>query len=144
MSIGSEAQRKPLGRVAGIDYGTVRVGIAITDPDRMLASPLENYTRRSESKDAEYFRQLVAEENVTLFVVGLPIHLDGRESEKSIEARAYGRWLTEITGIPTTYFDERFTSAEGRATFARCRVDQKATKKTARHAGSPNHALGLP
>ena len=129
MTIGGEAQHKPLGRVAGIDYGTVRVGIAITDPDRMLASPLENYTRRNEFKDTEYFRQLVAEENVTLFVVGLPIHLDGRESEKSIEARAYGQWLTEITGIPTTYFDERFTSAEAEQHLLGAALTKKRRKK---------------
>jgi len=100
------------GRVAGIDYGTVRLGIALSDPGRTLASPYENYTRRGPKQDAQRLARLVAEEDVVLFVVGLPVHLDGRESEKSAEARAFGRWLTEATGVPVTFFDERFTTAE--------------------------------
>ncbi|MCE5269276.1 MAG: Holliday junction resolvase RuvX [Planctomycetaceae bacterium] len=100
------------GRVAGVDYGTVRIGIAISDPDRTIASPLENYTRRGPQRDAQRFRQLVADEDVVLFVVGLPVHLDGRESEKSIEARKFGAWLIETTGVPVEFFDERFTSRE--------------------------------
>src|SRR5687767_11877632 len=102
----------PSGRVAGIDYGTVRVGIALTDQRRQIASPYENYTRRGTEADARRFRRLVAEEEVTLFVVGLPVHLDGRESQKSVEARRFGQWLGEQTGVPVEYFDERFTSSQ--------------------------------
>jgi putative holliday junction resolvase len=106
------SQPRPAGRVAGIDFGTVRIGIAVSNPERTIASPLENYTRRGLEQDAERFRRLAADERVTLFVVGLPIHLDGGESQKSIEARAFGRWLGEITGVPVEFFDERFTSRE--------------------------------
>jgi putative Holliday junction resolvase len=100
------------GRVAGIDFGTVRIGIAISDADRTIASPLENYTRRGPQQDAERFRRFVAEEDVRLFVVGLPVHLSGEESQKSQEARQFGQWLEKTTGVPVTYFDERFTSVE--------------------------------
>src|SRR5262245_44836247 len=100
-----------LGRVAGIDFGTVRVGIAVTDRRRTLASPLETYTRRTPVLDAARFRHLVADEEIVQFVVGLPVHLDGRESQKSAEARCFGQWLAEITGVPVDFFDERFTTA---------------------------------
>jgi putative Holliday junction resolvase len=100
------------GRLAGIDYGTVRIGIAVTDSRQTLASPLDNYTRRGEAADAEYFRRLAKEEAIQTFIVGLPIHLSGRESQKSHEARAFGDWLTKTTGVPVEYFDERFTSHE--------------------------------
>lgn len=100
------------GRVAGIDYGTVRIGIAITDPRRTIASPYENYTRRDREQDARRFRRLVAEEDIKLFVVGLPVHLAGHESQKSHEARQFGAWLQETTGVPVQFFDERFTSSE--------------------------------
>lgn len=103
------------GRIAGIDYGTVRIGIAITDPRRTLASPLENYQRRDLRQDAERFRRLVAEESIRLFVVGLPVHLDGQESAKSFEARQFGQWLTEVTGVGVEFFDERFSTAEAHA-----------------------------
>ena len=100
------------GRIAGIDYGTVRIGVAVSDAGRTLASPLETRARGDESADAEYFRKLVSREEIRLFVVGLPIHLSGEESEKSREARRFGRWLGEVTGVPVEFFDERFSSRE--------------------------------
>ncbi|NIL97622.1 MAG: Holliday junction resolvase RuvX [Planctomycetales bacterium] len=100
------------GRIAGIDYGTARIGVALTDRERRIVSPWDNYRRGDERADAEYFRGLVAGEGVVLFVVGLPVHLSGRESEKSGEAREFGKWLQEVTGVPVEWFDERFTSQE--------------------------------
>lgn len=100
----------PPGRIAGIDYGTVRIGVAVSDPGRTLASPLGTHVRGSESADAEFFRNLVDREEIHLFVVGLPIHLSGEESEKSREARRFGQWLGEVTGVAVEYFDERFSS----------------------------------
>ena len=100
------------GRIAGIDYGTVRIGIATADGETRIASPYENYTRRSKELDAKYFRQLAAEEKLGLLVVGVPVHVSGDESQKSKEARAFGRWLQETTGVQVVYFDERYTSAQ--------------------------------
>lgn len=99
-------------RIAGIDYGTVRIGIALADTEVGIASPFENYNRRSLPLDAEYFRRLATEERIGKFVVGLPVHLSGDESQKSFEARLFGQWLGETTGVPVEYFDERFTTAE--------------------------------
>lgn len=118
-----------MGRVAGIDYGTVRIGIAISDPGGTFASPLENYTRRDERQDARRFQRLVEEEAVQRFVVGLPVHLDGRESQKSIEARAFGKWLTDTTGLPVDFFDERFTSAEAEHALLDAQLTKKRRKK---------------
>jgi len=98
------------GRLAGIDFGTVRIGIAVTDPDQRLASPYEIYQRRSRTADAEYFQRLVREERVVGFVVGLPVHASGEESRKSIEVRAFGDWLRGLTGLPVRFYDERYTS----------------------------------
>jgi putative holliday junction resolvase len=99
------------GRIAAIDYGTVRIGVALSNRSRTLASPHEIYTRRSRDLDAEYFRRLAKEEDVSRFVVGLPVHGHGAESQKSLEARAFGKWLGELTGKPVDYFDERYTTA---------------------------------
>ncbi len=117
------------GRVAGIDYGTVRIGIAVSNPERTIASPLENYTRRGLDQDAERFRRLAAEERIALFVVGLPIHLDGGESEKSVEARQFGQWLGETTGVPVEFFDERFTSHEAEQFLLAADMTRKRRKK---------------
>lgn len=99
-------------RIAGIDYGTVRIGIATADTSVGIAGPYENYTRRGLKADAQYFSQLATEERIARFIVGLPVHLSGNESQKSLEAREFGKWLGETTGVPVEYFDERFTTSE--------------------------------
>jgi putative Holliday junction resolvase len=94
----------------GVDTGTVRVGLAVSDADRKIASPLVTYRRRSREADATWFRQQVEAEAIGGFVIGLPIHFDGSEGVKAHEARAYGQWLAELTGLPVVYWDERCTS----------------------------------
>ena len=116
------------GRIAGIDYGTVRIGVALADQRVGIASPYENYTRSGEESDAKFFQQLAAEEQITRFVVGLPIHLDGSESQKSTEARAFGAWLEQVTHVPVDYFDERFTSAEALQYLADAQLTKKKRK----------------
>jgi putative Holliday junction resolvase len=100
------------GRILGLDFGTVRVGLAVTDPDRKFSFPLEIYQRRSAEKDAEYFRELVKREEIARVVVGLPVHLSGTEGQKAREARAFACWLTRVTGITLVFWDERFTTVE--------------------------------
>ena len=102
----------PTGRIAGIDYGTVRIGIALADLSVGIAGPYANYTRRGVIEDARYFQQLAQQENLARLVVGLPVHLDGRESQKSREAREFGSWLGEVTSLPVVFFDERYTTTE--------------------------------
>lgn len=105
-------QRAPHGVAAGIDYGEVRIGVALSDSLRTIATPFVTYRRQSVSADAQWFRRMVAEQRVELFVVGLPVHLDGRESQQSRAARQFGAWLAETTGVAVSFFDERFTSAQ--------------------------------
>lgn len=99
-------------RIAGIDYGTVRIGIALADTEVGIAGPFENYNRRTPALDAEYFKRLATEERIDRFVVGLPVHLSGAESQKSTEARTFGEWLGKATGVPVEYFDERYTTSQ--------------------------------
>jgi putative Holliday junction resolvase len=115
----------PTGRLAAVDYGTVRIGIAVTDPDQKFASPLENYTRRGEVADRKFFQELARVERIVTFVVGLPIHLSGEESAKSLEAKKFGQWLSELTGVPVVYFDERYTSSDAE----RMLIDSQLSKK---------------
>lgn len=99
------------GRLAGVDFGTVRVGLAVSDPGRRLASPCATYTRRDPSADARYFKQFAASEGIVGWVVGLPVHMSGDESQKSREARRFGDWLAKEVGLPVVYFDERYSTA---------------------------------
>ena len=99
-------------RLLGVDYGQVRIGLAVTDPDRKIASPLATYPRRGRAQDAAFFRKLIDEEAVGQIILGLPVHLSGQEGQKAAETRTFGRWLEEVTGVPVVFWDERFTTVE--------------------------------
>src|SRR5262245_60697199 len=117
------------GRLAAIDYGTVRIGVAITDPEQRLASPLENYTRRSRDADATWLAQLVTRERVVGFVVGLPVHTSGCESQKSAEARQFGQWVNKVTGLTVRFFDERYTSAHAESLLLEAQFTKRRRKE---------------
>jgi len=112
----------------GIDFGTVRVGYAISDPDRIIASPLETYTRRSAVEDAAHLLALIEREEVGLLVLGLPLHTDGRESQKSGEVRKYAEWLKSVTGMTVTFYDERFTTVEAESALWNAGLTHKKRK----------------
>ena len=118
------------GRLAAIDYGTVRLGVAITDPDQRLASPLENYTRRGMDADGKWLTDLIAQERIIGLVIGLPVHTSGDESAKSREARQFGQWVATLTGLPVRYFDERYTSVQAEALLIDADMTRKRRKQT--------------
>jgi putative holliday junction resolvase len=99
------------GRLLGVDFGSVRVGLAICDPDRIIASPWDTLQRKTEQQDAAALNKIIQSEKIVGIVLGLPISLNGNEGPKAKETREYGDWLTQITALPITYWDERFTSA---------------------------------
>ncbi len=116
------------GRLIGIDYGSVRMGLAICDQGQSIASPLTVYVRRNERLDGDFFVDLVKKEEVVGWVVGLPIHLSGDESAKSIEAKKFGQWLGDTTQRPVTFFDERFTTAFAREALNQTHLSGKKRK----------------
>ncbi len=117
------------GRLAGIDYGEKRIGVAICDPSRMLASPYENYTRGTAQADARYFRNFVEQEDVVGFVVGLPVHASGDESQKSRETRAFAAWLSSVTSRPVCFVDERYSTRHADAMLRDSRLTAAQRKR---------------
>ncbi len=99
------------GVLLGLDYGTKRIGVAVCTPEQTIASPLENYSRRSESEDVRCLQRLAREYQAVGLVVGLPVHMSGDEGGKAREARAFGDWVSQALGLPVMYWDERYTSA---------------------------------
>jgi putative Holliday junction resolvase len=102
----------------GVDVGTVRVGVAISDPDGILASPLVTLSRdlRTDGnalpKDVAELVRLVAEHETVEVVVGLPVTLAGTESYAAIHARAYAEVLAHaIAPVPVRLADERMSTA---------------------------------
>ena len=101
--------------ILAIDPGKVRLGLAISDTERRIASPLTTYTRRDLKQDAQYLKKVVEEQEIGVIVIGLPVRADGYEGEQAKAARVFGAWVHEITGVPCVYHDERFTSSEAEA-----------------------------
>jgi putative Holliday junction resolvase len=98
--------------ILGLDFGTRRIGAAVSDPGRTIAFPLELHERRGPDGDARHYRELVQENDVDRIVVGLPLHTSGREGELARSARTFGDWLARLTDRPVFYFDERYTTVE--------------------------------
>jgi putative Holliday junction resolvase len=116
------------GRLAGIDFGTVRIGVAITDPEQKMASPYQILQRSNLLTEESFFRRLVREERISGFVVGLPVHLDGSSSHVSELAIEYGKWLGVLTGLPVVWFDERFTSSAAEELIREANLTSKKRK----------------
>jgi putative Holliday junction resolvase len=103
----------PAGRLAGVDYGRRRIGVAICDAERIICSPLcVHQTVGDRAADAAFFRRLVADESIAGFVIGLPVHADGTDSAMSVEVERFGGWLAACTGLPVVFHDERYSSRE--------------------------------
>jgi len=117
------------GKIAGIDFGTVRIGIATCDAERLIAFPYSNVRRRDEKKDIEYFQQFAKEERIVHFVLGLPLHCNGDLSDKAREAIAFGTQLAEATGLTIDFLDERFTSAEAENYLRTANLNAKKRKE---------------
>jgi putative Holliday junction resolvase len=116
-------------RLLGIDTGSVRIGLAVSDPDRKFAFPLEVYERRNRDLDAKFFLDLIEREEIAGLVVGLPVHLDGREGTKAVEARGFGSWLAALTSLPVVYYDERFTTVQAESALWEAGLTHKRRKQ---------------
>jgi len=107
-----EVPVKERHKLLGIDYGTVRIGLAVSDPDRKFAFPLQTHECRNREVDGKFFLNVIQNEEIGSLLVGLPVHLSGDEGQKAKEARSFGKWLSGLTGLPVIFWDERYSSVE--------------------------------
>jgi putative holliday junction resolvase len=105
----------PRGRSLAIDYGERRIGLAISDPTGIIASPAGAILRRSGKRApiAEIMRRAESLEAQS-FVMGLPLDGDGEETPRTTEVRRIAAELERRTGLPVALVDERFTTAAAR------------------------------
>jgi putative Holliday junction resolvase len=102
----------PRGPVLALDFGSKRIGLAVSDPAGDFAFPAGELERHGEERDLEALRGLAAERGVVRVVVGLPLHMSGRSGPEAEAARAFAARVGEATGLPVELLDERWTSRE--------------------------------
>jgi putative holliday junction resolvase len=100
-----------MARALGLDVGTKTIGVAMSDPGRMLASPVRTLSRRSVREDCAAIDALARGQGVDHVIVGLPYELDGAEGRSARLARQIGQGLVTL-GWSVGYVDERYTSVD--------------------------------
>lgn len=101
----------PRGALIGLDLGTKTVGVAVSDPDRRLATGVETVARKSFGKDAAQILALAADRRAVGFVLGLPLNMNGSEGPRAQSTRAFARNFARLTELPIALWDERLSTA---------------------------------
>jgi putative Holliday junction resolvase len=117
------------GRLLGVDYGAKRIGLAITDPDRLLATPWGVVERKDDRSAAREIARICDREEVVGLVVGEPRRLDGGRGDAASKARRFAERLARTAELPVTLVDEALTSVE-------------AERRLERSGGLPDPASG--
>ena len=98
-------------RLMGIDLGTKTIGLALSDVERRLASPLETIKRVKYTQDVARMLILAEKHGVTAFVIGLPLNMDGSEGPRAQSVRAFVRQTAPLAQRPFVFWDERLSTA---------------------------------
>ena len=99
------------GALIGLDLGTKTIGVAVSDPDRKLATGVETIRTTKFTADAARLMALATERSTVGLVLGLPINMDGSEGPRAQSARAFARNLARLTDLPIALWDERLSTA---------------------------------
>ena len=101
-----------MGRVLGLDVGSRRIGVAVSDPLGITAQGLETLQRRNKRYDFDQLKRVIREYEVKEIVVGLPLRMSGAEGIQSDKMNVFAEELRRRFRLPVHLFDERLTSAE--------------------------------
>ncbi len=130
-----------MGRLAGIDFGMARIGLALSDPMQIIASPIA--VIKTQKKPEDTILLIVKElegKDIDRFIVGLPLLLSGKDSSTTTLARQFALDLEKISKIPVTLWDERLTSKQVERMLI---SDQMKRKKRVKHIDTLSATLIL-
>ena len=118
---------KMRGRRIAFDYGEVRTGVALCDPDGILASPL--CVLESTSKDfLQQIAQLLTEHEPIRIFVGMPVHMSGSSGSSAEKVESFVTQLREITSLPIQYVDERLSTVSAQKKLKEAGVTSRGSK----------------
>lgn len=116
------------GRVLALDYGTRRVGVALSDPLGMTAQP-HSVLEATDPNLLTRIAEMAAEAGVERVVVGLPVSLDGREHAAAQAVRRFAAGVEEATGLPVDFVDERFTTVSAERALRESRLPGRRRRR---------------
>ncbi|MBN1858100.1 Holliday junction resolvase RuvX [Candidatus Bipolaricaulota bacterium] len=116
-------------RYLGIDYGRKRIGLALSDEDEILASPLPLFERKRPGAELQFLDSLAKQHDVGGFVIGLPKNMDGSLGPMAQEVMRFSAELRRITGRPVIMIDERRTSFEAERILVAADLSRKRRRK---------------
>lgn len=105
-----EAALPKMRAIAGLDLGTVTLGVAVSDSFLSVATPLETIKRKKFGVDAAALLAIVEKRNIGGLVLGLPLNMDGSEGPRVQATRAFARNLSCLTDLPIAFWDERLST----------------------------------
>jgi len=115
------------GRRIAFDFGDVRIGVAVTDPSGILASPL-NFIRNVQESVTQDLQDLYNEYEPLYTAIGFPLHLSGEASAKSESVSVFAKKISEISKAPIYLIDERLTSVSANRTLREAGLNSKTVK----------------
>ncbi len=118
------ARLGPGQRLLGLDLGTKTIGLALSDVERRIATPLEVVRRLKFTADAARLIEIAEKQGVGALVVGLPLNMDGSEGPRAQATRAFVRNLAKLTPLPCLFWDERLSTAA----VTRCLIEQDISR----------------
>ena len=116
-------------RVMALDYGDVRIGIALSDITRFLASGFENYTRVNLETDCKHIAEIINNNNVKVVVLGLPLNMDGSAGVRVEKTKEFAEELKKYTTATIDFLDERLTSVSAEKILISADVSRKKRKE---------------
>jgi putative Holliday junction resolvase len=105
-------QAKEGDRILGLDFGSHRIGAAVSDPLGITAQPLSAIRRQGDRRDLEAIGTIVREYSVGTVLIGLPLHMGGEEGTQAKKARLFAEKIRERLGVPVETWDERMTTVQ--------------------------------
>ena len=113
----------------GIDFGLARIGIALSDDTKFLASPFETYRRRGDELDIVYLQKLIQDKKVDEIICGLPMNMQGEEQEIAKSTREFMDKLRQDMEIEVVFVDERLSSVMAEEMLRETEKDWKKRKE---------------
>jgi len=122
--------------IAGLDLGTVTLGVAVSDTFQSVATPLETIKRKKFGVDAEKLLKIVKDRSIGALVLGLPMNMDGTEGPRCQSTRAFARNLSRLTDLPIGFWDERLSTVAAERALLEADTSRKRRSEVIDHVAA--------